>query len=141
MNIALVLAGVALVLSGLVVLVRRLTKGDIGLGQLRNESPETRRAVRRAIRDGATDDARIDRLTRQVIRATPSVRWTKYLFGILVVLPLGRLVFGSPTTSDVILLLSQAALWTLAIVVTIVNERRVDRYRGLIDKPSAVGTR
>lgn len=136
MNVLLVVAGVALVLGGLVFVIVRLRRGDIGFGQLRNESPETRRAVQRAIRDGEAEDARVDQLARRVIRAAPNVRGLKYLFGTLVVLSIARLIFDSHTTSDFALHSSQAALWAGAIVADVVAQRRRDGYRGLADKPT-----
>lgn len=133
----LTLVGVAIVLCGLVVVLVQLMRGDIGIGRLGGESPETRRAVRRAIRDGGTDDAGIDLLARRAIQATPSVRWAKYFFGVMLALSIARLIFGSHQVSQIALQVSQAALWTGLIVLSIVNQRRSDSYRGLTDDPLA----
>ena len=137
MNIVLVVAGVVLVLCGLALVLVQLVRGDIGFMRLRGESPETRRAVRRAIRNGETDDARVDQLARRAIRATPGVRWARYFFAAMVVFSIVRLVTGSHQISQIAVQLSYAALWTGLIVLNIVNQRRFDRYRGLNDKPLA----
>ena len=134
MNAVLVVTGVAFSLCGLAIVFAQLARGDIGFGQLRGESAETRRAVRRAIRNGQADDARVDRLVRQFIRVTPRVRWAKYFFGAMLALSIVQLVVGAHTTGEVISHLAQACLWVSLIVLSIVNQRRLDSYRGLNDQ-------
>jgi hypothetical protein len=140
MSTVLVVVGVVLILCGvLAIAVGWSARGNRGFGRLRGESPETRRAVWRAIRDGETDDARVDRLARQVIRATPRVRWAKAFFGMMVALSIVQLVVGPHTTGEIILHLAQAGIWASLTAVSIVNQRRYDSYRGLID--NSVGGR
>ena len=135
MSTAFVVAGVAIVLSGLILVFVQLVRGDIGFAQLRGESAETRRAVRRAIRDGETGDARIDQLARRAIQSTPVVRWAKYFFGAMLVVSIVRLIIGSHRISQIAVQVSQAALWAGLIALHIVNQRRSSRYRGLNDDP------
>lgn len=129
----LLVAGVTLVLVGIGVVVVQLVRGDHGLRPMLNEDRETRRAVRRAIRVGHTDDPGIDRLARQVIRATPRHRWAKYFFGLMLILAIGLLVTSLDDIGQIIRHASQAALWVGFIVLNMVNERRLDGYRGLPD--------
>ncbi len=119
-------------------MVVQLTRGDLGFGQLRGLSPETRRAVRRAIRDGGTDDAEVDHLARQTIRLTPRIRWAKYFFGAMLAQSIVQLAVGPHTAGEMVLRSAQAGLWTSLAVLSIVNQRRLDGYRGLKDRSSLV---
>jgi hypothetical protein len=126
-----VLAGVALILCGLAVVIVQLRRGDTGIGLLRGESTKTRRAVRRAIRDGDTDDARVDQLARRTLQATSRARWGRYLFATMLALSILLLAVGSHTVTDIALRASQVLLWSGLIVLNVVNQRRFDNYRGL----------
>ena len=133
-NTALVVTGAALVLCGLAIVVVQVRRGDKGFGPLRDESPETRRAVWRAIRNGETDDAAVDRLARQTIRVTPRLRWARYFFGAMLALSVVRLIIGPHTTGEVTAHVAQAGLWSTLVALDIINQRRLDRYRGLTGK-------
>lgn len=135
MSTGVVVVVIVFALCGVTAAVVQLVRGDTGLRSLRDESPETRRAVRRAIRDGRTDDARVDQLARWTIQKTPRVRWAKFLFGGLLVLSILQLIFSSHTAGQIVLHSAQAALWTVMIVLGIVNQRRLDGYRGLDGTP------
>ncbi|MCO8271341.1 hypothetical protein M1L60_12125 [Actinoplanes sp. TRM 88003] len=127
------LSGVSLILIGLVVAVVQLRRGDIGFGQLPGEDRETRRAVRRAIRDGHTDDARIDQLARRILRSTPRVHWAPYFFATMLVLSIAVLIGVAFTGGKVALPASQILLWAALIALDAVNKRRAANYRGLGD--------
>jgi hypothetical protein len=131
MSTILVLAGGALVLCGLAVVIVQLRRSDTGLGLLRGESAETRRAVRRAIRDGETDDARVDQLARRVLQVTSRRRWGRYLFATMLALSILLLAVGPHTVTDIAVRASHVLLWSGLIVLNVVNQRRSDNYRGL----------
>ncbi|WP_203834272.1 hypothetical protein [Winogradskya humida] len=135
LSTVLVLAGVVFIVCGLGVVVVQLRRGDTGFGLLRGESVETRRAVRRAIRDGETDDARVDELARQTFRMIPRLRWARYFFAGMFVLSIILLAVGDHTAGDTVLRVSQALLWAGLIVLDGVNRRRRDNYRGLRPTP------
>ena len=115
--------------------VLQVVRGDHGLRRMQGESRDTRRAVRRAIRDGHTDDLRIDQLAREVIRLTPRIRWAKYFFGSMLALSIALLFSSLNEPIQVIRHVSESALWIGFIVLNIVNERRLDGYRGLVHRP------
>ena len=127
----LTVVSIGVIAFGLILVVVQLIRGDHGLGWLKGESRETRRAVRRAIRDGGTDDPGIDRLARRVIRSAPRVGWAKYFFGVMLVMSVYLLVRRSDETLEVVQRVLQSALWTGLIVLIVVNERRLNAYRGL----------
>jgi hypothetical protein len=125
-------AGLALIVCGLVVLTVEVRRGETGFGQLRGESRETRRAVRRAILDGGTDDPDVDRLARRALGRAPNGRGMLYLFGTLLVIALLLLLFVGPyTPGRIALRCCQVLLWSGAIALNLVNRRRLLNYRGL----------
>jgi hypothetical protein len=107
----------------------------VDLRPLRGESRETQRAVRRAIREGCTDDPRVDLLARKTIGSLPRLRWAKYFFAALLVLSAALLIEHIHETGQVILRSAECALWIGAIALSIVNQRRHDGYRGLTGRP------
>ena len=127
----LLLAGGALILCGLAVVIVQLRRGDTGIGLSRGESAETRRAVRRAIRDGETDDARVDQLARRALQVTSRPRWARYLFATMLALSIFLLAVGSHRVTDIAVRASQVLLWSGLILLNVVNQRRLDNYRGL----------
>jgi hypothetical protein len=127
----LVVAGAVLILCGLAVVIIEVRRGEPGFGQLRGESAETRREVRRAIREGGTDDPRIDQLARRALRATSKVRRARYFFMALLAFSILLLIVGPDTPAQILLRSSHVALWTSAIGLSVVNQRRLDNYRGL----------
>ncbi|BAL88202.1 hypothetical protein AMIS_29820 [Actinoplanes missouriensis 431] len=131
MSSVLVLAGVVFILCGLGFMIVQLRRGDIGIGVLRGESEETRRAVRRAIRDGYADDARVDHLARRALEAAVRPRWARYFFAAMLLLSIVLLAVGSHTVTDIAVRIGHVLLWSGLIALTVVNRRRLDDYRGL----------
>ena len=135
MSVVLVVVGGAIVVAGIAGVVVQLIRGDHGLKRMRGESRETRRAVRRAIRDGHTDNPRIDELAREVIRSSPRLRWAKYFFGLMLMLSVGLLMTDLVEMSQVVRHGLESTLWIGLIVLSIINERRLNGYRGLTRSP------
>jgi hypothetical protein len=133
MGAVLVWAGVSLILLGSALAVVQLRRGDVGLRPLRGQSAETRRAVRRAIRDGHTDDAEVDRLARQALRGTPRLRGARYFFAVMMALSIVLLAIGPYRATIVALRGSETLLWAVFIALNVVNQRRYDNYRGLAE--------
>ena len=125
----------AFVVCALVGLMVQLHRGDTAFGTMRGRSPETRRAVRRAIREGETGDADVDRLARRAMKGTATARWTTYLFGALLALSVLLLVVGPHTPGQLALRSAHALLWAGLIALNVVNRRRLDSYRGLRPAP------
>ncbi|MET0425347.1 MAG: hypothetical protein ABW046_15795 [Actinoplanes sp.] len=134
---ALAYAGLAFIVVGIVVMTVQIRRGETGFRQMRGESAETRRAVRRAILDGGTDDPEIDRLARRAFRGMSTERWAQYLFRTLLALSVLLLVIGPHTATRIALQLAHILLWTGAIVLNRVNRRRLDNYRGLRPRQTA----
>ncbi|GIF38635.1 hypothetical protein [Actinoplanes xinjiangensis] len=131
LSTVLVLAGIALILCGVGVTIMQLRPGETGIGLLRGGNAETRRAVRRAIREGETEDPGVDRLARAALQAMVPPRWARYLFATMLALAVLLLATGSHTVTDIAVRTSQVLLWSGLLVLNVVNQRRFDNYRGL----------
>ncbi len=125
------LAGIALVLCGVVLVVVQVRRGAVGLSPVRGVSAETRRAVARAIRVGETDDPEVDRLARRTLRSENAFRWSIYFYGTMLAVSVYLLIVGPHTPDRVLQQSALVLLWTGLTARDVVNRRRLNRYRGL----------
>ncbi|WP_189077485.1 hypothetical protein [Mangrovihabitans endophyticus] len=133
MSSVLTWTGAALMLCGLVIVGVSWVRGGSPV-RLHGEDPQTRRAVQQAIRDGGTDDPRIDRLARRSLRSPAGTRWVLYLLGAMMLLSVVLTAVGPYTAEKIVLHLSQIALWATFIAMNLLIRRRRNEYRGLSDE-------
>lgn len=107
-----------------------------GFGRLPGQDRRTIRAVRRAIRDGGTNDPRVNALARQVVRSTPRWRWPRYFYALMLAIALARLAFTARMLIEVALQVAFVALFVGLLVSIEVHNRRLANYRGLPASPS-----
>jgi len=128
-SIGFVLAGVGLMVLGLVLLAVQLRR-RVSRSPLRGADRETRHAVRRAIRTGEADDPRIAALTREVALSWPRVRWAPWGFGLLLAFEVFLVVVHIvDRDADGWLNVAVIAYLVFLWVVYQRHQRRLDRFR------------
>lgn len=88
----------------------------------------TRKAVRRAVRDGHADDRRIDALARDFVGRSPRVPWLPYLYLALVALAVLRLIGGAHQTRDIVVQSTLAVIWLVCAAGARRQQRRLTTY-------------
>ncbi|MFI6762534.1 hypothetical protein ACIBF5_25710 [Micromonospora sp. NPDC050417] len=130
-DLLLIGAGAMLVTAGLLAAAWLVQRQHVDPPLVTGADAETRRAVRRAIRTGNTDDPRIDLLTRDLIAHSPREAAVPYLLGGLALIALLLLVLSDWDTEDIVRGLLTAPCLVVAAFLVRVRQRRLRDYRGL----------
>ncbi|MFK3981850.1 hypothetical protein ACI2K4_15925 [Micromonospora sp. NPDC050397] len=124
-------AGGALVAAGLLAAAWMVHQRHVDPPLVTGADSATRRAVRQALRDGQTDNPRVDLLARDLIEHTPRHAWVPYLLGGLALLSLVRLLLGDWEAEDIVPGVVTIPIYVVLAVAYQRHHRRLRGYRGL----------
>jgi hypothetical protein len=123
--------GVALFIAGALAVAWLVLRARTNPPLVAGVDPATRRTVERALRDGHTDDPRVDVLVRDLIAHDPSPPWLPWTFAGLAVLQLALLLPGDLSTEDLVRTLLTVPWFALVAWLGWRRRRRMLQYRGL----------
>lgn len=123
--------GGALVAAGLLAAAWMVQQRHVDPPLVAGADTATRRAVRQALRDGQTDNSRVDLLARDLIAHTPRQAWVPYLLAGLALLSLVWLLLGGWELEDVIPAVVTIPIYVVLAVSYQRHHRRLRGYRGL----------
>ncbi|MGI5212410.1 hypothetical protein [Plantactinospora sp. CA-290183] len=123
--------GAGLLIAGLLVLAWQFGRRRIDPPLVEGSDPATRRAVRRALRDGHTDDPRVDELAHDLIARNLPAGWVPLFCAGLAVLSLMMLLLGDRDPGDIARTVVTVPLAGIAGYQSWRQRRRMQDYRGL----------
>lgn len=121
--------GVGIVAAGVAVLIIQLRRWLV-YQPLAEADPETRKAVRRALRTGIVTDDRVAELARGVARQTPRMRWAPWFFVPMIGLQ-GYVLVDRIRDRDSQAWLTAAIICFFIViwVLNVVQQRRLEKFR------------